>query len=325
MVTGPDRVECPDCGTVVQRKNLRAHYRRLHPGVDPVRRMKDARNGKRPFSRQGLRPADLAGIALAIIAVFILIAAGLLFFSMLLEGESKGRPPRDFFYASEDGAVINGTFYPAPDDGAPTVYLFHDIGQDRSVFADFAPWLVKAGYNVVAIDLRGHGGSTMNVKTPAIRYDYTMMGHSDFMNLQRDLRGAYNWVQGSDQRGRPNTDAGEESSFLGIGKGGLYGFDQAARMTSQRFMSAVVVSPTLDCYDLDVPQAAENWGTVRPVLFVGAEGDGNAMAAIDVLMSRREENGRELVLPGTPSGNDILESTVLRGMTDDIVRDGIAT
>jgi len=324
MVMGQDRVECPDCGTVVQEKNLRAHYRRLHPGLDPLRRMREQRQAGRSGTGRGLKLSDVAGIVLAVLAVFILIAAGTLFITLLREGESKGRPPRSFYYASDDGAVINGTFYPAPEDDAPTVYLFHDIGQDRTVFSELAPWLVKGGYNVVAIDLRGHGGSIYNVKNPSIRYDHTMMGHSDFLNFQRDLIGAYNWVHGSDDRGKPNSDAGPESSYLGLGKGGLYGLDRASTMTSQRFMSAVIVSPTLDCYSLDVPQVAENWGDIRPLLFVGSEGDGNAMAAIDVMMDRRPENGRELILPGTLGSLDLIESPSLRRMTDDIIRDGMA-
>ncbi len=323
MVTGQDRVECPDCGTVVQRKNIKAHYRRLHPRQDPQRRLREAKGGG-TLSDHKLHITDVVGMVLAVIAVFILIAAGVLFVTKLQQGESKGRPSRDLFFASDDGAVINGTFYPASEDGAPTVYLFHDIGQDRSVFSEFAPWLVKRGYNVVALDLRGHGESVYNVKTPTIRYDHTMMGHTDFLNFQKDLLAAQKWVSGFDEGGKKNTDAGKESSFFGLGKGGLYGLDQAARMTSQRMMSAVVISPTLDCYALDVPQVAENWGDVRPVLFVASDGDGNSMAALDVMMARRSENGRELVLPGTQSTLDILGSTSLRSMTVDIIKDGIA-
>ncbi|MCU0798999.1 MAG: alpha/beta hydrolase [Candidatus Thermoplasmatota archaeon] len=324
MVLGQDRVECPDCRTVVQRKNIKAHYRRLHPGKDPVKRMREAKGGS-ALSDRKLSLADAAGMVLAVMAVFILIAAGVLFITKLREGESKGRPPRSFFFASDDGAVINGTFYPAAEDGAPTVYLYHDIGQDRTVFSEVAPWLVKQGYNVVALDLRGHGESIYNVKTPNIKYDHTMMGHKDFLNFQRDLLAAQKWVSGLDEKGRPNTDAGKESSFLGLGKGGLYGFDQAARMTSVRMMSAVVISPTLDCYDLDVAQAAENWGGIRPVLFVASDGDGSSMGALDVMMARRPQNGRELVLPGTQSALEILESATLRRMTVDIIEDGIAT
>ena len=90
--------------------------------------------------------------------------------------------PRTVFYTSEDGAIINATWYDTGEEGSPTVYLVHDIGQTREVWEVFAGNLRNKGYNVMAMDLRGHGESRMNVKDPDIYYDHETMEDQDFLD-----------------------------------------------------------------------------------------------------------------------------------------------
>ncbi|MFI6871454.1 alpha/beta fold hydrolase [Nocardia sp. NPDC050406] len=61
-------------------------------------------------------------------------------------------------YLTRDGGRIA---YDVTGTG-PLVVLSHGIGTRRQSFRDLTPLLVAAGYRVAAVDLRGHGESSMN-------------------------------------------------------------------------------------------------------------------------------------------------------------------
>ncbi len=65
------------------------------------------------------------------------------------------------------GVAIRGDRLGDPDD--PLVLLVHGGGQTRDIWRDAAAALVKAGRQVIAIDLRGHGESEWPVDA---RYDF---------------------------------------------------------------------------------------------------------------------------------------------------------
>lgn len=67
--------------------------------------------------------------------------------------------PRDHTVATDDGARLQATAW--GPDGAPAVLLLHGVGSSRRFLAEaFATPLVRAGWRLVAADLRGHGEST---------------------------------------------------------------------------------------------------------------------------------------------------------------------
>ena len=110
--------------------------------------------------------STVAGIFIALFVLLLLVSATLLFLSFDQPVESTPDSPRKIWYTAGDGAIINGTFYPALSKNQPTVYLVHDIGSRRTVWNEYALELQKEDYNVLAIDLRGHGSSTLNIKSP---------------------------------------------------------------------------------------------------------------------------------------------------------------
>ena len=57
-----------------------------------------------------------------------------------------------------DGFALKGTFRSAPT-GAPGILLLHQCNADRQLYNQLATMLNTAGYNVLAIDFRGFGGS----------------------------------------------------------------------------------------------------------------------------------------------------------------------
>ena len=64
----------------------------------------------------------------------------------------------DLTFKAADGFALTGTFYPV-DKGGPAILLLHQCNADRRIYEQLATMLNAAGYNVLAFDFRGFGGS----------------------------------------------------------------------------------------------------------------------------------------------------------------------
>ncbi|MGA1819945.1 MAG: alpha/beta hydrolase [Thermoplasmatota archaeon] len=332
MSTGSGKVSCPDCGMPLHEKNIAKHYRRRHPGLDPFRRMKEARDARVKKARGPhfeTSNSVVIGLLLVLAVVTVMVVASLLVYSIFREDSEAAPPGRTIFYSASDGAIINGTWYASPRDGAETVFLIHDIGRDRTVWNDYAPKLQAEGYNVLAIDLRGHGESTKSIKSEDITYDWMAMSLDDFLDIINDVEAGLKWIKGYNSEGDPNTNAGERSSFIGVGKGGLFAMRGFARFSREGVISGAVLSPTLDSYGLDVEQIFEDWGDVRPIMLAASEGDGTGNLAIDTIRERKEgdgeTNGEYLNVPGNAKGIDLLNNNDLLEQINEFLEEGWET
>jgi dienelactone hydrolase len=65
---------------------------------------------------------------------------------------------RDVTFKAPDGFALQGTFHSA-DKGGPGIVLLHQCNADRRIYDQLAQMLNTAGYNVLAFDFRGFGGS----------------------------------------------------------------------------------------------------------------------------------------------------------------------
>jgi dienelactone hydrolase len=70
-----------------------------------------------------------------------------------------------------DNVVLAGTLYRAAGASAPAVLCLHQWRSDRSTYDALAGALVKGGITVLAIDLRGHGGSVKRSDGSAVPPD----------------------------------------------------------------------------------------------------------------------------------------------------------
>jgi alpha-beta hydrolase superfamily lysophospholipase len=317
------KVTCPDCSTVILRKNVVKHYRRNHPGLDPRKRMKESKEETRITKpRFEATNSKIAGVLVVIVVVILIIVAGLVMFSLINEDGSGTPDRRTVFFSASDHVVINASWYQSSRSQAETIYLIHDIGGDRTIWDDYARELQSEGYNVMAIDMRGHGESTKNLFNEEIVYDWTTMGHLDFIMYQADIQAAYDWVHGEDNEGEPNTDAGSDGGFIGIGRGGIYGMNKFARMSrEERIMSGVVLSPLLFVPDPSLPneftnQVFQDWGDIRPIMMAASDGDGTGGLAIDTIMTQKtddgETNGDGVYVPGSSLGINLLRNKDLK-------------
>jgi dienelactone hydrolase len=67
-------------------------------------------------------------------------------------------------FNAADGFGLKGTFQPA-EKGGPAILLLHQCNADRRIYDQLATMLNAAGYNVLAFDFRGFGGSKAGAYT----------------------------------------------------------------------------------------------------------------------------------------------------------------
>ena len=88
----------------------------------------------------------------------------------------------DVTLTTDDGLHLTAWFVPALGASTSTVLLAHGLQDSKWTLLRLIPWLHDAGYNVMAPDLRGHGGSD---KRP------TTIGPEEAL----DVRAALDWLQ----------------------------------------------------------------------------------------------------------------------------------
>ena len=119
-------------------------------------------------------------------ALFLSIAASSVF----------AQTTRPVHFNTPDDVGIVGTYYPVGQPHAPAVLLLHSIFRDHTVWTDFATLLQHNGIAALAIDLRGHGGSTRKLTAEGpVRIDPRDLTPRDFQDMLLDVEAAIDWLQ----------------------------------------------------------------------------------------------------------------------------------
>ncbi len=154
-----------------------------------------------------------------------------------------------------DGLTLVGEFY-AARDSAPSVLLLHMLGSRRSAWQPLLPNLTEAGYNVLAVDLRGHGDTG---------------GARDWMLAERDVQTWMDWLMAQP------TSAEAPIALIGGSIGAnlvLVGCAADARCAT-----VIALSPGLD-YGGITPEFAIEGLEDRPVLLVASQDDTTSSDAV---------------------------------------------
>ncbi len=99
-------------------------------------------------------------VVVAVVLLYIALPVGIGVAATFPAKESVGLPPDGFeeiALKTDDGVTLAGWYAP-PANGAAIV-LLHGAGGSREAVRPYAALLVRHGYGVLALDLRGHGQS----------------------------------------------------------------------------------------------------------------------------------------------------------------------
>jgi uncharacterized protein len=100
---------------------------------------------------------------------------------------------------AKDGVQVAASVFPVTNQNAPVILLLHGNGASRGQFQNHVAWLNAAGFNAMAIDLRGHGESKGGKK-------------SFGLFESRDAEAAVRWIRTN----HPNSKIG----VIGVSLGG---------------------------------------------------------------------------------------------------------
>ncbi len=177
-------------------------------------------------------------------------------FSQQAQGE-------DVRFTTSDGIVIAGTMYPAGDQ-APTVLCLHQWRSDRSSFTGLAGRLQAAGFTVLAIDMRGYGGSTKTEAGKRIRPD---------RKAQKDIDAAITFL---------GTQASVDAARIGI-IGASYGSSNAIIYAAAHpvIKAVVLLSPGLNYFNELPTEDAVRSCKGRPVFAVASSEDLRSVETVE--------------------------------------------
>jgi pimeloyl-ACP methyl ester carboxylesterase len=166
-------------------------------------------------------------------------------------GERNGLEVEDVTLTASDGLELKGTFYKGEED-APGVVLLHMLGRNRGDWEPFARALQKEDYNVLALDLRGHGESDGN---------WQVFSETDFNNMVLDAAASKAFLE----------EAGvQEIGFIGASIGANIALMYGAEDETVRCV--VLLSPGLDYRGVKTAGTAAAYGD-RPLLIIASEED----------------------------------------------------
>jgi pimeloyl-ACP methyl ester carboxylesterase len=103
------------------------------------------------------------------------------------------RGPADFglrsetvSFESKDGIPLKAWWLPASSPSRGAVLIAHGIDHTRQAMLPRATFLVRGGYDVLTIDLRGHGESGGTVVSPGLLEARDILGAVRYLRSRRD-------------------------------------------------------------------------------------------------------------------------------------------
>jgi pimeloyl-ACP methyl ester carboxylesterase len=226
---------------------------------------------------------------------------------VVVEAAAAVEPAAVRFKTADDVEITADYYEPTGDTPAPVVILLHMYKSSRAAWTPLVPLLHKAGFAVLAIDLRGHGGSTKpDEKRLAQRVadrDPTL-----FNAMYQDVFAAYRFLAG-----KPRCDM-SRVAVVGASVGCSVALDYARQ---DRSVDVVVcISPGEAYLGVDSRQHIAEIAKQgrRPILLLAAPGERKACDALAEI-----DKGATVFItqPGTQDG-DRVHGTNMFGQVEGI-------
>lgn len=168
---------------------------------------------------------------------------------------------------TKDARIIKATLTYKKVKGAtkyPTVLLLHSLGASSNDWGNLITYLNKAGYAVIAMDLRGHGQSIYN--TNLQRKSWTYFNQKAYQKFPSDAVAILKQAQVVSKKVDLNNwaivgaDIGANTAVL------------TAKMYPKKPKTMVLISPTMTFKGLYIPVAMTEIGTM-PILSMASQKD----------------------------------------------------
>jgi pimeloyl-ACP methyl ester carboxylesterase len=173
---------------------------------------------------------------------------------------------RTVTFRTDDGVTIAATLYEGTRHPAPAVILLHMLTRSRDDWQTVATRLADAGIQALALDFRGHGGSSPAPPTGA---------EADWSRLALDVKASRAFLAS-----RPDLVQTAQIGIAGASMGANVAIIAAAADPSIR--SLALLSPSLDYRSLRAEAPMRKYGA-RPALLVAGTNDAYAMRSAKAL------------------------------------------
>jgi len=194
----------------------------------------------------------------------------------------------------QDGLTIHGTFLEVENKKAPAIILMHMMGNTRKNWETMAPKIQALGFNVLSIDLRGHGES-INKKDGSLEAAGNFSTHH-YAKMVDDLGPIVQWL--SKQKHVEPKRIGLAGASLGANVALLY----AARPDS-KIRAVALLSPGFEYKLLKISKAVEDYK--GPLLFMASKLDAYSAETCETLVKTHKGEHVIKIFQGTAHGTFI--------------------
>ncbi|MDO8600795.1 MAG: alpha/beta fold hydrolase [bacterium] len=182
-------------------------------------------------------------------------------------------------FDTSDGMKIYGLYYPAANPAAPAALLSHMMPVTKESWKSFAPKLTEAGFQVLAIDLRGHGESVARTTNDG----RTTLNFKNFSDEEhqwsiRDLEAAVEFLK---------LKGASATHLIGASIGANLSFQYFAEHSDTR--SVILLSPGLDYRGVKTEECATKLRFGQAVYYVAADDDPYSAQSVKTLYQKTPE------------------------------------
>lgn len=165
--------------------------------------------------------------------------------------------------STRDGVTLAGSYYPPAHGPVPAVLLLHMLARDRTDWNPLAAKFQAAGWAVLSLDLRGHGGSHLQGGKTVHWRDFS---DADFNKMVLDVEAAQEHLKGLKE-----VDPGK-MAIVGASIGCNIALNFASDHPQVRAL--ILLSPGLEYRGVLSEPAMKRYGASRrPALIVSSTDD----------------------------------------------------
>lgn len=224
--------------------------------------------------------------------------------------QSSSRNGQAVTFITDDGVSIVGTYY-APSSGlkdsTPTIILLHMLGKDRSTWNTFASALSHKGYDVLAIDLRGHGDS---IKQGSSTASYQSFTENDFNKMTLDVKAAKQFLI-EQKNAKP-----DRMAVIGASIGANIALNYAATL-DPTIKIVILLSPGLNYRGVAMSDTITKYK--NPIYIAATEGDSESAKDSQTLCAKINCGENLKIYSGSSSHGTNMFSEALNPPLQDLI------